>query len=84
MEMIVTPESTTVKMVSGFPGNEIFPEVAREVFTAGKMDDLSVVQTVDRHPGNFPHEPRIVVCWEAKWNKGVNAPAYPDSEPSNN
>ena len=83
-EMTVTPKGTTVKMVSGFPGNEIFREVARDLFSVGKMDDLSAVQVMDRHPGNYPHEPRITVCWEAKWNKGVNAPAYAGPRPSNN
>ena len=84
VEMVVTPRGTTVRMVSAFPGNELLPGIVRKIFTAKKMDDLTVVQAMDRHPGNIPHEPRIIVCWDAKWNKGVNAPAYPGFEPSNN
>ncbi len=77
-EVIVTPKSTTVRMVSDFPGDKAFLEVAREVFHAGEMDDLSVVQFIDRHPGNLLYRPRRVLGWEAKWNKGGDVPAYPN------
>lgn len=74
----VTPESTTVGMSSDFSGDEAFLDVARDLFHAEKIDDLSVVPLMDKHPGNLIHPPRIILYWEARWNKGVNAPDYPD------
>lgn len=84
IEVIVTPKSTTARMISDFPGNENLGKVAREFFHAKKIDDLSVIPVMDRHPGNFPHRSQVVLYWEATWNKGVNAPVYPGFDPSNN
>jgi hypothetical protein len=78
VEVIVTPKGTTVRMSSDFSGDEAFLDVARDLFHAEKMDDLSVVQVMDKHPGNLLHPPRVILYWEARWDKGVNAPDYPD------
>lgn len=75
-EFIVTSDSTIVRMISSFPGDEDFSQVAREVFHAGRMNSLSVVQAVNKHPGNFPQRPQKVLLLEAKWNNGENAPVY--------